>query len=222
MKGGSKFYFKMMLCCTMVSVLQASGHGTFCKPSTDKKIRISFSSQTFLQNIIGLEQQIHDALLGQEELNILILSKALDVSSSLMGAEWFTPSNKKILNWILKQEMEQFLLLSKRSGDALLGIKNSVQFNNAMNDLFLLVQKALQDVNARGFEKDLSFVKSCVNRLNVCNGLLDCATQLEVLKVLIAIQMILTEFDGVCINDYDVIVLFHVSVLLWIRGIVSV
>ena len=212
--------------------LEAFG-GTFEKSYRCKPVRVSLSSQNFIKETLPVMIQVLSEKVSvgtglqpnmlSPSSTVMVAKRMIDWSDKLMKQEFFAVRDIVDLQKILAEEKRLlFDMISVRVGEAQSGsssCKSSVFLQGGLDGLLKNVESALRVVNVRGFERDMGLIKNFIIELrrtmlqSDCNWLL---VQTDSLRVLAIVSGIVALCDGVFITDYDVVVLSHVALVLFL------
>ena len=197
----------MVVCAVFVAPTLFAGifHNSCCH----KPIRISLASKKFIQEVLPLEKALAVGQGNQIDF--------ISWTDKIKDQEFFVKADIEKLQRILQAE-KQALFNSISSSPRACDMSDEalvktdclrVQQSNGLKKLLKILSQKLSGLNARGFEKDViaikSFIDSLENKINFIGSSRDAQT--KALGLLTIIINIVSSFDGVFVNDYDVFVL---------------
>ncbi len=208
-------------------------NGTFEKSYRCKPVRISLSSQNFMKEVMPIEVQILSKMVSAgadlqpnvllPSPTIIVVKSMIDWSYKLTCQEFFAVDDIVDVQKIIAEEKRLlFDMISVQAAGAKNGSRSGKSLVCAGNELEVLLQNvesALRVVNVRGFERDMGLIKNFITELRRTMLQSDCdwlLVQTGSLRILAIISGIVACCDGVFITDYDVVILSHAALVLFL------
>ncbi|HSW76289.1 MAG TPA: hypothetical protein VLG50_04565 [Candidatus Saccharimonadales bacterium] len=176
--------------------------GIFEKSSPPKPVRISVPSKKFLKQVDndvrlifsnirshGRRQDIQEIVQLYLEMNVLMIEHDFLTAKDLRQIQKIIKLQKQYLADTIKP-----LLIDRR----------------IISSLLDKTKDAFKEVTLRGFEPDVRHITKFLNT--------PFHDRRQELDIIANIDDIISHFDGVLITDYDVIVLFHIALAVFLMA----